>query len=94
MVDYPRKVVWYIESRPWSGTDEAPSFAPGNPHLMGSAVAVELESFADAGGPGQLAKIKKYLLTCTHVVRQSARNLDYGWGPLLEEIFCWEWGRG
>jgi hypothetical protein len=92
-LDYPRNVIWYVEARPWSGTPQVPGDAPADPHLAGTAVAVELESFETGSGPGTSSTIKKYLLTCAHVVRQQASNGDRGWGPLLEEICCWQWGQ-
>jgi hypothetical protein len=60
---------------------------------MGSAVAVQLEHLDQDGKPFQPAKIRHYLLTCGHVVRQAAGDGVAGWGALLEEIYCWQPGK-
>jgi hypothetical protein len=88
VTQYPQNVVWYVEARPWSGTPEAPGFAPAD-STMGSAVVVQIEHLDDQNRPLQPPKIKKYLLTCAHVVRS-----QLGWGALYEEIFCWPQGHG
>jgi len=93
-VPYPKNIVWYIEARPWNGSKAQPGFAPADPSSMGSAVAVQLEHLDQDGNPFQPAKIRQYLLTCGHVVRQAASNADAGWGHLLEEIYCWPPGKG
>jgi len=91
-MQYPQNVVWYIEARPWSGTRQSPRFAPAKPGTMGSAVVVELEEYDEQNRPFPTHRIRKYLLTCGHVVRGMATNGNRkaGWGALLEEILCWQ----
>jgi len=84
-LEYPLNVVWYIETRPWSGTKAIPGFAPEVPSRMGSGVVVELEQLDPQGQPFQPQVIRKYLLTCSHVVREPVENATQ-WGNLLEEI--------
>ena len=91
---YPQNVVWYIESRPLSGERDKPSYAPANPAAMGSGVVVEIEQLDKNREPFDSRKIRKYLLTCAHVVRQSATDGAMGWGAMLEEIHCWQPGLG
>jgi len=85
-VPYPKNIVWYIEARPWNGSKAQPGFAPADPSSMGSAVAVQLEHLDQDGNPFQPAKIRQYLLTCGHVVRQAASNADAGWGPFWKKF--------
>ncbi len=94
MFFYPKTVVWYIETRPWSGTDTTPGFAPEAASRMGSGVVVALEHLDSQGRPLQPPKIRKYLLTCGHVLRGEASNRASGCGSLFEEILCWQPGRG
>jgi tetratricopeptide (TPR) repeat protein len=93
-MSYPHNVVWYIESRPLSGDLHKPGFAQTDPTAMGSGVVVGIGQLYKSRESFDQPKIRKYLLTCAHVVRQSTTDGALGWGPLLEEIFCWEWGRG
>ncbi len=85
----PQDVTWYIEVRPWIALPgQPPGFAPADPAQMGSAVAIALETLDAQGQPYNPRQIRKYLLTCAHVVR------DGQTGPLHEEIFCWPHTRG
>ncbi|MCW1887016.1 serine protease [Luteolibacter flavescens] len=82
-----RDWVWYIECRPFATKNgsQDPDFAPSDSTSMGSAVAVELESIRDDG----TKEVRKYLLTCGHVVRQKADAGDKdGWGMRFGEILC------
>ncbi|MGQ0801468.1 MAG: S1 family peptidase [Pseudomarimonas sp.] len=55
---------------------------------MGSAVLVELEHRDEPRG------VRRYLLTCAHVVRQKGMEPDQWWGPVYGEILCWQRGQG
>jgi hypothetical protein len=57
-------------------------------------VVVALEHLDAGGQPQTPAKIRKYLLTCGHVVRSDAADGGAGWGSFFGEILCWEPGRG
>src|SRR5262249_53497960 len=85
---YPKNVVWYCEARPWSS-----GFAPADPASMGSGVVVQLEELDEGNRPLSPPRPRKYLLTCSHVVRQAASNGQAGWGALLEELLCWQPGQ-
>lgn len=93
-LQYPQNVIWYIEARPWNGADEVPGFAPPDPETMGSGIVIELEQLDENNRSYSESKLKKYLLTCGHVVRQDTNDGVRGWGPLLKEIFCWKPGKG
>lgn len=93
-LQYPQNVIWYIEARPWNGTVDAPGFAPTDPYTMGSGTVVELEQLDENGKSYSILKSKKYLLTCGHVVRQDTSGGCRGWGSLLNEIICWQPGKG
>lgn len=90
-LEYPRNTVWYIEVRP-----KNEGYAPLDPVSMGSAVVVELEKVDERGeddGDNKKRDIKKYLLTCAHVVR--AKSQEAGKiGPAYGEILCFEPGKG
>jgi len=91
-MEYPLNTVWYIEARPYV---QPPGFAP-TAASMGSAVVVQLETFKKDGAPHDPPRIRKYLLTCGHVVRGATTDgkNEEGWGPLLTEIICFQPGRG
>jgi hypothetical protein len=79
-----RRRVWYIEARACSDGDPASEDASS----MGSAVLVEIEHRKEP------RKIRRYLLTCAHVVRRKvAGSGDWG-GPVHDEILCWRPGQG
>ena len=65
--------VWFIESRYTEKASEVPT--------MGSGVVVWLKTKGDDSDP------KKYLLTCSHVVRGGTQT-----GPLQTKIACWPTG--
>ncbi len=91
-MDYPHNTVWYIEARPQV---PPPGFAPAAAS-MGSAVVVQLETLKRDGSPHDPPRIRKYLLTCGHVVRGATtdgKNQE-GWGPFQTEIICFQPGRG
>lgn len=55
---------------------------------MGSAVLVEIEHRDEP------RKVRRYLLTCAHVVRRKPGGSG-GWGgPVFDEILCWRPGQG
>ncbi len=81
VVSYPSSCVWYIEGRRWKSGD-------GKLANAGSGVVVALEHLDKDGAPFAKPQIKRYLLTCGHVVREHAT------GPLLDEFLCWEPTRG
>jgi len=91
-MEYPLNTVWYIEARPHV---PPPGFAPAAAS-MGSAVAVQLETFKKDGSPHDPPRVRKYLLTCGHVVRGATTDgkKEEGWGALLTEIICFQPGRG
>lgn len=67
--------VWFIESRYEASAAEKP--------VMGSGVVVWLKKTGDKSQP------RKYLLTCSHVVRGGTAT-----GPLQTKIACWPPGKG
>lgn len=77
---YPRNVIWYLEARKWDWPEWEPQ--------MGTGVVVWLQSAANP------AKLRKFLLTCAHVVRGRDANGALGYGPVLKEILCWQPGFG
>lgn len=80
-----RQRVWYIEARACNADTE---FASEDAASMGSAVLVEIEH------RGEPKKIRRYLLTCAHVVRRKvAGSSDWG-GEVYDEILCWRPGQG
>lgn len=91
-MDYPRNTVWYIEARPYVAP---PKFAPAAAS-MGSAVVVQLETCKSDGTSHDPPKVRKYLLTCAHVIRGATIDgtNQQGWGQLLTEIICFQPGRG
>ncbi len=55
---------------------------------MGSGVLVEIEHRDEP------RKVRRYLLTCAHVVRRKPGDAG-GWGgPVYDEILCWRPGQG
>jgi hypothetical protein len=79
-----RRRVWYIEARACNEGDHASEDASS----MGSAVLVEIEHRDEP------RKLRRYLLTCAHVVRRKvAGSGDWG-GPVYDEILCWRPGQG
>lgn len=75
MLEYPRSVVWYLEARAWGWPDSDPR--------MGSAVAVWLRRRTTP------PTLRKFLLTCRHVIRDADSEGNPGYGRLLEEVLCW-----
>ena len=90
-MEYPRNTVWYIEARPFV---EPPGSAPATAS-MGSAVVVQLETYKSDGTRHDPPQLRKYLLTCGHVVRKATTDgkNHMGWGPKLLEIYCFQPGR-
>jgi hypothetical protein len=82
-LNYPENTVWYIEARPWSGTEDKPGFVPAKAVSMGSGVVV---TFIKVKSTGERVP-RSYILTCAHVVR----NRD---DLLLEDIICYPPGKG
>jgi hypothetical protein len=80
-----RDRVWYVEARPCGDAD---GLAPEDAWSMGSAVLVEIEQRDEP------RRVRRYLLTCAHVVRQKGRNPEHWWGPVHGEILCWRRGQG
>ena len=79
-----RRRVWYIEARACSDGDYASEDAAS----MGSGVLVEIEHRDEP------RRVRRYLLTCAHVVRRKD-PLSGGWGgPVYDEILCWRPGQG
>ncbi|MCW1887013.1 N-acetylmuramoyl-L-alanine amidase [Luteolibacter flavescens] len=84
IVEYPASAVWYIEARPWNEN----GMAPADPEKMGSGVVVELEQLDGESNSYAPRRIKKYILTCAHVVRRDSDD------SLLREIVCFPPGKG
>jgi hypothetical protein len=83
-LSYPENTVWYIEARPWQGPDkDKPGFALVEPTSMGSGVVV---TFTRTAADDE-RRIRTYLLTCAHVVRDRKDRL-------LEDIICYPPGKG
>lgn len=78
-VSYPKSCVWYVEARSGEDSDAVRS--------AGSAVCVSLKRDADV-------QLRKYLLTCSHVVRAKSNDGRPAAGALLPFILCWAPGRG
>jgi hypothetical protein len=79
-----RRRVWYIEARAGGDGD----YASADAASMGSGVLVEIEHRDEP------RKVRRYLLTCAHVVRRKlAGSGDWG-GPVYDEILCWRPGQG
>ncbi|MEZ5461935.1 serine protease [Dokdonella sp.] len=80
-----RQRVWYIEARTCSpGKD----FASEDAASMGSGVLVEIEHRDQPG------TVRRYLLTCAHVVRRKVPGTGDWGGAVYEEILCWRPGQG
>ncbi|PUB81662.1 MAG: hypothetical protein DBP02_17770 [gamma proteobacterium symbiont of Ctena orbiculata] len=92
--------VWYIEARPFNEVGDEPGEAPEGAPVMGSGVAVRLERLerrtepkGEQWIPKSPPEIRKYLLTCAHVVRGFETGPEgTKWAPLLGEILCWRPG--
>lgn len=80
-----RQRVWYIEARTCRSGDE---FASEDAASMGSAVLVEIEHRDEP------KKIRRYLLTCAHVVRRKVVGSNDWGGEVYDEILCWRPGQG
>ncbi|TWU49468.1 trypsin-like peptidase domain-containing protein [Rubripirellula reticaptiva] len=78
-VPYPKSCVWYVEARSGKDSDAVRS--------VGSAVCVRLKRASDE-------QPRKYLLTCSHVVRAKSADGRPAAGALLPFILCWAPGRG
>lgn len=87
-LEYPRNTVWYLEVRP---LDLGSGHAQEDPASMGSAVVVEIEHKDEQNGKSE---VKKYLLTCAHVVRARDHKGRPGLGGLFGEILCFKPGQG
>lgn len=88
-------VTWYIEARALNVQTGA--VAPGDP-VSGSGVVVRIEHLRrtregdrERWESARPPDIRKYLLTCAHVVRGFEPGAA-GWKPLLDEIICWRPG--
>ncbi len=86
-LSYPENTVWYIEARPWSGTEDNPGFAPANPTSMGSGVVVTSIRITKTAEGDEQREARSYILTCAHVVRDRS-------DCLLEDIICYPPGKG
>src|SRR4051812_14497167 len=80
MLEYPRNVVWYVEVRRWDWPQSQPQ--------MGSAVMVWLRRTDDP------SVLRKFLLTCAHVLRARDSQGIAGYGAPMREILCWQPGFG
>jgi hypothetical protein len=76
--------VWYIEARSCTDGD----FASEDAASMGSGVLVEIEH---REAPRM---VRRYLLTCAHVVRRKDAVSGRWGGPVYNEILCWRPGQG
>lgn len=81
---YPRNTVWYLEARTTQGHG---GHATADAASMGSAVLVELETIPEDGVSDKKRQVKRYLLTCAHVVRAYLPGTKC-MGPPFEEILC------
>lgn len=79
LVPYPKSCVWYIEARADKSLNAVRS--------AGSAVCIWLKRNEDE-------QPRKYLLTCSHVVRAKSANGRPAGGGLLPFVLCWAPGRG
>lgn len=82
-LSYPENTIWYIEARPWSGTEDNSGFVQAAPVTQGSGVVV---TFIKVLSTGERAP-RSYILTCAHVVRDRD-------DLLLEDIICYPPGKG
>lgn len=80
LATFPESAVWYIEARDRVGPF---GYASEDPQSGGSGVLVCLEHLDDDGNALSPPKLRKYVLTCAHVV------LKGGWGEPYHEILCW-----
>ena len=80
-----RSQVWYIEARSCVPGNE---FASEDAASMGSGVLVEIEHRDEP------RKVRRYLLTCAHVVRRKIDGSGDWGGPVHDEILCWRPGQG
>ena len=88
---YPENTVWYIEARPWSGSDKKnPGFASDKNVSKGSGVVITLIRELENGE----RKPQTYILTCAHVVRTRDFVVKEKDDLLLEDIICYPPGKG
>ncbi|WP_423929473.1 S1 family peptidase [Dokdonella sp.] len=80
-----RQRVWYIEARSCASSKD---FASEDAASMGSGVLVEIEH------RGEPKKVRRYLLTCAHVVRRKVAGTNEWGGAVHDEILCWRRGQG
>lgn len=86
------ETTWYIEARPIDPMEDQAPAVRSVAGTTGSGVMVRLERLAP-GADGRFEPqippdIRRYLLTCAHVVREG-RKPGQGWGPLMHELLCW-----